>query len=63
MPVPHLNKVSFVGMGTKNQYLIWKTSIDGYFTALNNKGELITWSCITGKLLWQEEQIGDCSAK
>ena len=54
MPIPHWNSMSFVGMGSKNQYLIWKESIDGFFTALRNNGELITWSSVTGKLLWEE---------
>ena len=52
LPIPHWNLMSFVGMGSKNQYLIWKNSIDGFFTALSKKGKLITWSSVTGKLLW-----------
>lgn len=59
MPIPHWNSMSFVGMGSKNQYLIWKDSLDGFFTALRNNGELITWSSVTGKLLWEEQQEGE----
>ena len=61
MPIPHWNSMSFVGMGSKNEYLIWKDSIDGFFTALRKNGELITWSSVTGKLLWEEPQIGEFS--
>ena len=61
MPIPHYNVMSFVGMGSKNQYLAWKKSTNGFFTALHKLGKLKTWSCVTGKLLWQEYQHGDFS--
>lgn len=63
LPIPHWNSLSFVGMGSKNQYLIWKDSIDGFFTALRSNGELVTWSSFTGKLLWEEPQDGHLSAQ
>lgn len=58
MPIPHHNQISFIGMGAKNDYLIWKDSVDGFFTALHSSGKLITWSSVTGKLLWEELQTG-----
>ena len=51
IPLPHLNLVNFVGMGNKHDYLIWRES-KGYFTALNRKGQLTTWSNFNGKLLY-----------
>ena len=48
MPMPHWNMISFVGMGSKSKYLIWKNSLDGFFTAVNNEGEMRTWSSYTG---------------
>lgn len=48
MPMPHWNLISFVGMGSKSKYLIWKNSLDGFFTAVNNQGEIRTWSTYTG---------------
>lgn len=59
MPIPHFNLMSFVGMGSKNQYLITKYSTDGFFTALHKNGTLYTWSCVTGHLLWKEDQRGN----
>lgn len=37
-------------------YLIWKQNADGFFTALDKNGLLSTWSTVTGKLLWVENQ-------
>ena len=48
--------MSFVGSRSKNQYLIWKHSSNGFFTALDKSGQLNTWSTVTGKLLWVENQ-------
>ena len=56
MPIPHWNLLSFIGMRSKNQYLIWKASTDGFFTALSKSGRLNTWSCVTGAQLWSENQ-------
>lgn len=50
-------------------YLIWKQNCDGFFTALDKNGLLSTWSTVTGKLLWIENQNKakgvsmDCSFK
>ena len=55
-PVPHLNLLTFTGMGSRGEYLIWKSSTDGFFTALSKKGELETWSSVTGQRLWVENQ-------
>lgn len=51
-PLPHLNAVNFIGMGNKQDYLIWREK-SGFFTALSTHGELYTWSNINGKLLYQ----------
>ena len=58
-PVPHYNIMGFTGMHSKNNYLIWKQSSDGFFTALDKNGNLNTWSCVTGDLLWSEPQTDD----
>ena len=55
IPYPHLNSLGFVGMGHKSEYLIWRES-QGFFTALNKKGNLLTWSLGTGKLILTERQ-------
>ena len=54
MPIPHWNLMNFVGMESKSDYLIWKDSSDGFFTALHKNGDLTTWSTCTGQLLWIE---------
>mmetsp|Transcript_5950 Transcript_5950/g.7210 ORF Transcript_5950/g.7210 Transcript_5950/m.7210 type:complete len:115 (-) Transcript_5950:359-703(-) len=38
-------------MRNKHEYLIWREK-KGFFTALNRKGELVTWSILTGKRLY-----------
>ena len=48
MPIPHWNLLSFTGMRSRSQYLIWKSSTDGFFTALSKSGRLNTWSKVTG---------------
>ena len=55
IPFPHLNLINFVGMGQKNEYLIWREK-NGFFTALDQKSNLLTWSMASGKLLYSEEQ-------
>ena len=42
-----------VGMGAKNEYLVWRQK-NGFFTALDKQGELLTWSLLSGKLLYAE---------
>ena len=54
MPIPHWNIMSFNGMQSKSQYLIWKSSSDGFFTALTKSGTINTWSCVTGELVCKE---------
>ena len=53
VPFPHLNLINCVGMGQKHEYLIWREK-NGFFTALDKSGQLLTWSLITGKLLYTE---------
>ena len=55
IPLPHINGVNFIGMGNKHDYLIWREK-RGFFTALDRKGELSTWSNLTGKLLYSIKQ-------
>lgn len=59
MPVPHLNLISMVGMGEKNEYLIWRKGIDGFFTALDTAGDIYTWCYSNGKLLYKIKQDKD----
>ena len=54
MPIPHFNIISMIGMGQKLEYLIWRKSIDGFFTGLEPDGDLITWSYTNGKLLYKK---------
>ena len=53
LPYPHQNIINVVGMSQKHEYLIWRQK-NGFFTALDNQGELSTWSLLSGKLLYQE---------
>ena len=52
MPIPHLNILSMVGMETKHEYLIWRKTRNGFFTALDKDGDMRTWSCSNGKMLY-----------
>lgn len=45
-------------MGAKHEYASWRQS-EGFFTALNRRGNLLTWSLLTGKLMYNEKQTGD----
>jgi hypothetical protein len=54
IPLPHWNLMSLIGALSKNMYLIWRRSVDGFFTALDKNGIISTWSTVTGKLLWVE---------
>ena len=49
--MPHLNSVNFIGMGIKQDQLIWREK-RGFFTSLNRNGYLSTWSTLSGKLLY-----------
>lgn len=61
VPFPHLNSLKCQGMSQMHDYLIWREK-NGFFTALDKRGKLITWSLLTGKLLYKEAQIGDADA-
>ena len=54
VPFPHLNLINCIGMGQKHEYLIWREK-NGFFTALDKKGKLLTWSLVSGKLLYNEQ--------
>ena len=50
LPFPHRNTINFLGMGKKEEYLIWRES-DGFFTALHKSGQLRIWTIGSGKFL------------
>ena len=60
IPFPHMNVLNCVGMGLKHEYLIWRQN-DGFFTALDGKSNLHTWSTISGKMLYSQKQLGSAS--
>ena len=47
-------------MDQKSDYLVWREK-NGFFTALDRRSNLITWSLLTGKLLYKEIQERDAS--
>ena len=53
IPYPHLNLINCIGMGQKHEYVIWREK-NGFFTALDRRGDLLTWSLVNGKLLYKE---------
>ena len=55
IPLPHLNLINFVGMGQKHEYIVWRDK-NGFFSALDYRSNLLTWSIFTGKLLYSEPQ-------
>ena len=55
LPLPHLNLINCVGMDHKNEYMIWRER-NGFFTALDRRSNLLTWSLISGKMLYIEQQ-------
>jgi hypothetical protein len=59
-PFSHRNTINFLGMLPKNQYLIWREK-NGFFTALQNTGELHTWSMLTGSHLFEspDKKLGE----
>ena len=67
MPIPHFNTLSMVGMETKHEYLIWRKSINGFFTALDKHGDMYTWSYSNGKMLYKNslnnQQLDDNKVK
>ena len=60
IPFPHLNILNCIGMGHSTEYLIWREK-NGFFTALDKRGNLQTWSLLTGKRLYREMQEGDAA--
>jgi hypothetical protein len=51
MPMVHRNTLKFIGMDSKQKYLIWHEA-KGCFSALHKEsGTIQTWSIPTGKLL------------
>ena len=62
VPFPHLNLINCVGMELKSEYLIWREK-NGFFTALDKRGVLNTWSMLDGKMLYTEPVNGEGSEK
>ena len=60
IPFPHLNILNCIGMGHSTEYLIWREK-NGFFTALDKRGSLHTWSLLNGKKLYSEVQEEDAS--
>lgn len=58
IPIPHLNVMNCIGMGSKTDYLIWREK-NGFFTALDKNSNLFTWSITSGQLLYNEIQKKD----
>ena len=52
LPFPHRNTISFLGMGCRQEYLIWREK-DGFFTALSQEGILTTWVVASGRMLYR----------
>ena len=48
MPLQHRNTINFLGMGQKQDYLIWREDA-GFFVALSKQRKIHTWSVATGK--------------
>jgi len=59
LPLIHKNTIPFVGMQSRDQYLICREK-NGFFTALDLQGELHTWSIPTGNHLFEkpDEELG-----
>lgn len=58
--LPQKNILNFLGMNNKHEYLIWREK-GGFFTALGRKGVLVTWSMVSGKLLYSYRPEGVAS--
>lgn len=56
--LPQLNTMNFIGMRNKHEYVIWREK-NGFFTAMNRKAELVTWSILTGKRLYRVQLQGE----
>lgn len=54
IPFLHQNLIQCVGMGQKYDYLAWREK-KGFFTALDKQGDILTWSLLTGKLMFVEQ--------
>jgi hypothetical protein len=52
-PFFHRNTYNFIGMGVRQDYLIWRET-PTLFTALHRSGMLQTWSICSGKQLYYE---------
>ena len=55
IPFPHLNTINFTGMTQKDDYVIWRENGE-FFTAMDSKGLMWTWSKPTGKIAYFEDQ-------
>jgi hypothetical protein len=55
MPFPHRNTINFIGMGIKEEYLIWREK-GGFFTGLHKSGELRIWSIGSGKFIGSKKK-------
>ena len=42
-------------MDLKREYVLWRER-NGFFTALDRRGDLMTWSLLSGKMLYKEIQ-------
>ena len=48
LPFLHRNTINFIGMGQKQNYLLWREH-EGIFTALHRDGSIHSWSIANGK--------------
>lgn len=55
LPFPHRNTINFIGMGIKEEYLIWREK-NGFFTGLHKSGELRIWSLASGKFIGSKKK-------
>lgn len=55
LPFPHRNTINFIGMGNKEEYLIWREK-GGFFTGLHKSGELRIWSLGSGKFIGSKKK-------
>lgn len=53
---PQTNTNKFLGMRSKNNYLIWREKND-FFSALSTKGQLVTWSLATCDMLYKQDAL------
>ena len=55
LPFCHRNTVNFLGMGSREDYRIWRET-DTFFTALRKDGTINMWSIPTGQLVYRCEE-------